>query len=144
MLKYFPWFVFKKEEHLSVVFLVTNLNGCVPPPLLRGRSGGFSWFWLVRFEFLLWHLHHGIFRFVQLSSLLSGAFLPPSHLRTRTWGTKVLNVRLFRCFFFLSWRLCLCEHLHAFDATHASSTVVGRIHRRPLFLRHTILIIRLL
>lgn len=86
------------------------LDGCVPPPLLRGPAGRFSRFGLIRFKFLLWHLYNCIFGFVELSTFLSGALLSPSHL-------------------------------HAFDATHSSSSIVGSIHCGPLLLGHPVFII---
>lgn len=86
------------------------LYGCVPPPLLWRAAGRFSRLGLIRFKLLLGHLYNSIFRFVQLSSFLSGPLLPPSHL-------------------------------HAFDATHSSSSIVGSIHCGPSLLGHPVLII---
>ena len=78
--------------------------------------------------------------FLGLSSLAPSSVEPFSP--QRTWkshheGDKGAVENLYA-------NVCVCMHLHAFDAPHSPATIVGCIHCGPLLLGHPIVFIRFL
>lgn len=128
------------------------LDGCVPLPVLRQLLVvSFLRLGLERLKLLLWHFNHSVLRFLQLSPFLGRALPTPTYLQTahNTWiYNKMEEVNVVLAHFWvvdLILTVCLSAcHLHPFDPTNSSSSVIWSVHSWPLLLRETVFIIWLL